>query len=79
MKCICALPDGNRIASGSADMTIRVWSLSSGLCEGVLRGHDNVSMLSMYVVQPCDDVLCVYPIQGLYLTHFLTVCVCLIV
>jgi WD40 repeat protein len=43
VRCICALADGTRLASVSYDKTIRIWSLCSGDCESVLRGHDEVS------------------------------------
>ena len=35
----CVAIDGDAVASGSEDDTIRLWSLSSGECTGVLTGH----------------------------------------
>ena len=34
-------PDGSRLASGSADSTVRIWSLSSGSTVSTLTGHKN--------------------------------------
>jgi WD40 repeat protein len=33
---MCAISDGNRLASGSRDSALRVWNLSTGECERVL-------------------------------------------
>ena len=33
-------PCGGRIASASADRTIKVWEASTGTCQSTLRGHD---------------------------------------
>ena len=38
---LAVLHDG-RLASGSRDKTIRVWDLSSGVCDRVLEGHTSV-------------------------------------
>ena len=32
-------PDGKRLASGSADETIRIFDVEKGTCEKVLQGH----------------------------------------
>ncbi|KAK5988173.1 Vegetative incompatibility protein HET-E-1 [Cladobotryum mycophilum] len=34
-------PDGNRIASASADQTIRLWNTNTGSCFGILYGHSD--------------------------------------
>lgn len=36
--CMCILQNG-RIATGSADTTIRIWNPINGICEFILRGH----------------------------------------
>lgn len=46
VRAITVSPDGNKLVSGSADNTLRVWSVNSGRCERVLEGHS-------------DKVLCV--------------------
>lgn len=35
------LHGGDRIVSGSEDMTIKVWETESGMCLNTLRGHKN--------------------------------------
>ena len=32
-------PDGQRLASGSGDKTIRIFDVEKGTCEKVLKGH----------------------------------------
>ncbi len=50
MECLCCVgavqvysvaiaPDGQTVVSGSADRTVRLWSLHSGECLRVLEGH----------------------------------------
>jgi F-box/WD-40 domain protein 7 len=39
---------GTRLISGSADKTVRIWNLESGVCEGILEGHkDAVTCLTI--------------------------------
>jgi WD40 repeat protein len=45
--CLCALPDGRRVVSGSEGGTLRVWDVETGSCERVLRGHGYVSEISL--------------------------------
>jgi WD40 repeat protein len=48
-KVLCAVfsPDGQTLATGSADQTVRLWDLTNGKERGVLRGHsDAVSSLA---------------------------------
>lgn len=39
VRCIAFSPDGQTLASGSCDNTIRLWNTSSGNHIGALRGH----------------------------------------
>ena len=32
-------PDGQRVVSGSADNTLKVWFVATGACEATLKGH----------------------------------------
>lgn len=32
--CVAQLPNSQFIASGSSDMTIRIWNVHTGTCEG---------------------------------------------
>ena len=34
-------PDGERLASGSEDQTVKLWSSESGECVATLEGHEN--------------------------------------
>ena len=34
-------PDGQHVASGSSDKTVRIWSLIEGVCEHILSGHSD--------------------------------------
>jgi serine/threonine protein kinase/WD40 repeat protein len=43
--CVALSPDGSRIASASADRTIRVWDLGTGVCEAVISTEREVLSL----------------------------------
>jgi WD40 repeat protein len=45
VKCVCTLKNGIHVVSGSDDCTLRVWNVTTGVCEYVLRGHKQVSQL----------------------------------
>jgi eukaryotic-like serine/threonine-protein kinase len=59
-------PDGKKLASASADQTIRTWDVASRTCTDVLRGHrsevwrlsllpDNRTLVSRTLVSGCKD------------------------
>jgi WD40 repeat protein len=35
------LAEGDKIVSGSEDMTIKIWEADSGMCMNTLKGHKN--------------------------------------
>jgi WD40 repeat protein len=47
VTCLCVLPDGRRVVSGSQGGTLRVWDVETGSCERVLRRHWRVSEISL--------------------------------
>ena len=42
----CFSPDGNQLASGSNDSTVRLWDVETGACVRTLEGH-RVPVLSV--------------------------------
>ena len=38
---VCFSPDGNQLASGSEDSTVRLWDAETGACLKTLEGHDS--------------------------------------
>lgn len=38
VACLAVL-DGGRLASGSADTTVKIWQIAAGACVVTLRGH----------------------------------------
>ncbi len=36
---VCFSPDGQLVASGSGDTTVKIWETSTGTCLSTLRGH----------------------------------------
>ena len=36
---VCFTPDGKKLASGSADKTVRLWDAETGACVRTLEGH----------------------------------------
>jgi len=40
VTCLSIAPDGNALASGSKDKSVRLWNLASGECRLVVRGHE---------------------------------------
>ena len=51
------LQDG-RIVSGSSDYTLRVWNISTGECDRVLKGHSDVSN-RIYINISINNYMCV--------------------
>ena len=41
VRCVAFSPDGNVLASGSHDQTIRLWDVQTGQCLKTLRGHSS--------------------------------------
>jgi WD40 repeat protein len=39
VSSVCFSPDGTLLASGSFDMTVKVWDVGSGECVKTLSGH----------------------------------------
>ena len=39
---MCFSPEGKRLASGSHDMTVRLWDVETGACVRTLEGHGDV-------------------------------------
>ena len=59
VRCLAQLSDG-RVVSGSADNTLKVWNITTGVCELTLTGHiDDVHCLAQLsdgrVVSGSDD------------------------
>ena len=40
VKSVCFSPDGRRLASGSYDMTVRLWDVETGTSVRTLEGHN---------------------------------------
>ncbi len=42
VRSVCFSPDGKKLASGSADETVRLWDVETGACVRKLEGHGDV-------------------------------------
>jgi WD40 repeat protein len=42
INCIVYCPELSRVITGSRDKTVRVWTVSTGVCVHVLEGHTDV-------------------------------------
>ena len=55
------LSDGDKIISGSEDMTIKIWEADSGMCLNTLKGHKNgtvsYQLLYKHLYMYCKDVI----------------------
>jgi WD40 repeat protein len=67
VSCVCALPDGHRVVSGSHDKTLRVWDVETGSCERVLEGHGEESEIKFFSL---DQIFSIF--------HGIVSCVCVL-
>ena len=50
VTCVAYSPDGSHIASGSEDMTIRVWNPTTGQCTaGPFQGHRSGHLCCLFI------------------------------
>lgn len=56
---ICITPDEKYVISGAEDDTVRVWNISTGLCESILEGHtekiNSVMVNHQYIISGSHD------------------------
>lgn len=59
MLTVCSLEDKNRICSGSADETVRIWNTQSLACVHTLHGHrggvSSILSTEMFVFSASED------------------------
>jgi WD40 repeat protein len=65
-RCVVFFPDGNRVATGSEDNTVRIWDITSGHCLHVLKGHTDA--VEHLWVSPDGHV--VYSVAGKEVRHW---------